>query len=546
MAVVTELITKFGFEGSLDPLKNYNGSLGQGVKLLAGLGAALAGVIVGINAFAASTSQSLQPLINLNKETGVSLEKLQELSFVAQQSSSSTEALFSSIGGLSTKIGEAAQKGSEDFSRLGISVRTASGQVKSADAVLAEVGNRFRQLGLSLSEQKGFAEALGIDASLLSMLNKTGAQIGALSAEARRLGILTTEQVKSAENFNDALGALGFGMDAVKRLISVGLAPELTTLTKDFMDLLAANKDFIVDGVKATVSGIRVLAEGLIRVAPFIAAVGAAFFLAKVSALGFSGAVALIFTPAIIAAAKIAFLFLLVDDLIVAFDGGKSVIRDFFLEATGFDIQPALIALVDGFKEAFETIKNLVTENFNGIVTIFSGIGSIIEGDFKAGFDKVGEGLTEITDAFALAFKLAFEPVFDFLKQKALDILPDWAIKILSGVGGQPVDLPPTAGGLVIEAGDGVFSAITDIFSDSLGFFFSSLTGDQTPAMAGGQAFQPGGARGGSINQSNYVEQIVNMDIRTADPQRAGQAAADALQRQLNDGRNQTVNRISR
>ena len=36
MAVVTELITKFGFEGSLDPLKNYNDSLGQGIKLLAG------------------------------------------------------------------------------------------------------------------------------------------------------------------------------------------------------------------------------------------------------------------------------------------------------------------------------------------------------------------------------------------------------------------------------------------------------------------------------------------------------------------------------
>jgi len=78
-----------------------------------------------------------------------------------------------------------------------------------------------------------------------------------------------------------------------------------------------------------------------------------------------------------------------------------------------------------------------------------------------------------------------------------------------------------------------------------LGFFFSSLTGDQTPAMAGGQAFQPGG-RSGIMDQYSLVEQTVEMNISTSDPEKAGKAAADALQRQLNDGRNQTVNRISR
>ena len=503
MAVVTELITKFGFEGSLDPLKNYNDSLGQGIKLLAGLGAALGGVIVGINAFAASTSQSLQPLINLNAETGVSVEKLQELSFVAQQSSSSTEALFSSIAGLSTKIGEAAQKGSEEFSRLGISVRYASGQVKSADTVLTEVGTRFRQLGLSLNEQKGFAEALGIDSSLLSMLGKTSAQMAGLSGEARRLGILTTDQVKSAENFNDALGALGFGMDAVKRLISVGLAPELTAMTKDFMNLLAANKDFIVDGVKATVGVLSGLVDMLIRVAPFIAAAGAAFLLAKVYTLGFAGALALVFSPAVIAAAAIAGVVVLVDDLIVAFQGGRSFIREFLLETLGFDIQPTLVALVEGFKEAFATLKDLVFGSFEGIVTIFSGIGEIIVGNFSEGFDKIGKGLTQITDTFALAFRRVFSGVFDFLQQKILNILPDWAVNFIQN------DTP------------------------------------NANAMGASQALQPGG-RSGIMDQYSLVDQTVNMTISTSDPVRAGQAASDGVQRELNNARNQLVNRQSR
>ena len=180
MAEVTELITRFSFSGSTGPLEDYNGSLGKSIGLLAGMGAALGVAVLGVGKWVTGISQSLQPLIDLNAQTGVSVERIQELSFIAEQSSSSTEALYSSISGLGAKIGEAAQKGSEDFSRLGVSVRNANGSVKDTDVVLSEVGNRFKQLGLSMNEQQGFAEALGIDPSLLSMMNKTGEEMATL------------------------------------------------------------------------------------------------------------------------------------------------------------------------------------------------------------------------------------------------------------------------------------------------------------------------------------------------------------------------------
>jgi len=103
------------FSGSTRPLENYNGNLGKSIGLLAGMTAALGVAVVGINKWVTGVSQSLQPLIDLNAQTDVSVEKIQELSFIAEQSSSSTEALYSSISGLAAKIGEAAQKGSEDF-----------------------------------------------------------------------------------------------------------------------------------------------------------------------------------------------------------------------------------------------------------------------------------------------------------------------------------------------------------------------------------------------------------------------------------------------
>ncbi len=95
------------------------------------MGAALGMAAFAVAKWASGVSQSLQPLFDLSEQTGVAVASIQELSFVAEQSGSSAQALESSLSGLGAKIGEAAQKGSEDFSRLGISVRDANGHVKA-------------------------------------------------------------------------------------------------------------------------------------------------------------------------------------------------------------------------------------------------------------------------------------------------------------------------------------------------------------------------------------------------------------------------------
>ena len=40
MAAVSEIITKFSFQGSTKPLEDYNNSLGRSIKLLGAMGAA--------------------------------------------------------------------------------------------------------------------------------------------------------------------------------------------------------------------------------------------------------------------------------------------------------------------------------------------------------------------------------------------------------------------------------------------------------------------------------------------------------------------------
>jgi len=230
VAVVQELVTEFGFLGSIKPLTDYNVSLGGSIKLLGGVFVALEGAAAGFGLWANDVLTGVDALGSLSRQTRVSVAGIQELNFAAEQSQSSSAAMESTIRGLTATIGTAAIQGSADFSRLGISVRDASGHVKTADTVLDEVRQRFRALGLSMAEQEHFASALGIDASLLQLLNRTDSEMANLRDRAQELGTLTGEQVEQAEDYKKSLNSMWFSLNNVKQLVAVGVAPELGRL----------------------------------------------------------------------------------------------------------------------------------------------------------------------------------------------------------------------------------------------------------------------------------------------------------------------------
>ncbi|MAB53536.1 hypothetical protein [Marinobacter sp.] len=504
MAEVTELVTKFSFVGNEGPLNKYNSALGKGIGLLAGMVAALAAAGVAVTKLASDTLAAEQPLINLSAQTGVAVERLQELQFIASVNNSTAEALSSSISGLNEKIGEAALSGSEDFARLGISVRGFNGQVKTADQVLEDVRRRFRQLNFSLAEQRKFASALGIDPSLVTLLNLTGDEMGRLSARARELGVLNAEQVKSAQVYNDALTTLRFGLDGLRRLIAVGLAPEMQRLAETFTDLLVENQDWIINGVQQALGVLNDFFDALKRLWPFLAGGVGIFAALQVATLGWAGALGLIFAPATLAAAAIVAVLVILDDLIVAFHGGRSVIREFFLEFFGWDIQPVLRSIVAAIEQIGEVLAGLATGAFEGFVLAFSGLWKILKGDIFGGLDDLSGAFLAWGQTLANALEGIFGGISTRIRELAADLLPEWVLDFLSASAGSGED-----GGRAAISGNGA------------------------------SVFTPGGTGAGAVGSSN-VNQDVLINIQTSDPRRAGEAAADSLQRQLDDAQTQT------
>lgn len=426
MAVVNEIVTKFSFLGSPNILSGFNKNLGKSITLIGAFTVAAVGAAGATMSWAQGILSALDPMIQLSRETGVAISTMQELGFAASQNGSDIDAVTGTIDALTSKIGDAANKGSADFARLGISVRGTNGEIKKADTILFEVRNRFKAMGLTMSQQRTFATSLGIDKSLLQLMNKTDAQLGSLTAQAREYGVATKEQADLAAKVNDSQAKMKFVMSAVSREISLALGPSLIEMSEGFSQLLADNKDWIVEGAKATVEVVKMIMASFNRLKPVLIFVAGAFVVAKIAALGFSGVMGVLLSPVVLITAAILAAVFIIDDLIVAFNGGNSVIQDFFIAFTGVDIVPIMHGIVEAVRFIMPEIKEVgavVMDVFKlmglYIATTVKLIVKLLTGDFSGAFDVIKDAANAMFEGIKSIFSRLFSSfgkIFDKLK----------------------------------------------------------------------------------------------------------------------------------
>lgn len=340
--MINDLVTKFSFTGSTQPLADFTSSLSSGIGLVFGFDKGLVGLAQSATAFVRDIVGSVDPLAQLSKETGVAVSAMQELGFAASQNGSNINDVTSSIEGLSAKIAEASISGSEDFARLGLSIRGSNGDLKTADVMLDDVRKRFKQLGLSMQQQKTLASSLGISDGLIQTLNLTDEAMGSLRNRARELGVTTKEESEAFMDLNNSFESLGFVTDSFKRSLAVGLAPAMKSITDTVVNFVAENKDLII-----TITKVVAISAALVGVLITVKAI--------VLALA---------SPFILVAAAIAAVVLVVEDLYTWFSGGDSVIKgwiDSFMQMKEIKI------LIDSIGSAWQ--------GFTGSIGSFFGFG---------------------------------------------------------------------------------------------------------------------------------------------------------------------------
>ena len=562
MAVVNEVVTRFSFQGDLQPQREFNTGLNSSIKLIAGVAAGITAASGAMFAWANSVFNTIDPMVQLSRETGVSLESIQELGYAASVNGSSLDAVSASVREMTKRIGEFEQLGTgpakEVVENLGISFRDANGEIKAADQVMLELTDTMA--GMRESERMNVLDKLGIDPSMIQLLSLTSEEVEGLRARAQRLGVVTQEQGDAVASYNDSLTTLRFGMQGIQNMVAVGFAPMMGDLVDRFVNLLEANQDLIMNGLNWLGEVVASTMGMLERMWPIFVAVAAGFAIAKVAAIGFGGVMSIILSPVVLWTAAILGAILIVDDLIVAFQGGESVIADFFESFFGIDIRPALQAIVAAVGETVALVIEVFSPAVDAIESMFKAVAAIIQGDFGAAWDHIGDAMASMVEfalglfttlaegagaimeavaglmveGFMIAFdKLAgafqawvdwvrgmfqdmldgimgmWDTVTNYIKGLMMNILPDWAINLISD---------------------------DDEGSDDQEARQTAMADEQAVNLP----FDRDTAVDRSTTQQSWnsnIDQNVEVNISTNDSERAGAAVQDALQRQMEDTR---------
>jgi len=407
MSAINEIVTRFSFVGSLDPQTSFNQNLGSSIKLLAGVSTAIVGAAAGFTAWTISVTEAIDPMVQLSRETGTSIAAIQELGFAASQNGSDLNAVQSSIRELTKRAGEFARTGggqaSEAFLQMGLSVRDANGNMKTADVIMNDLSGTMQSF--NKGEQADILDKLGIDPSMIQLLNESSSEMKSLREEARSLGVITKEQADAAASLNDANTTLKFGLTGLKNSIAVGLAPTIQGIIEKFIGFLKANKDLIVNGITKLADGIMVLSGFIKRIAPVVGIAVAVFGAWALATGGLTAIMGVLMSPVVLITAAIVAIVLVIDDLIVAFNGGNSVIGTFIKQITGFDIGPAMrnavasigefVSLaIDGFKELYAFITDFSFDGvWDGLLESFMAAFKTIKDTFSGWIDSATFGL---------------------------------------------------------------------------------------------------------------------------------------------------------
>lgn len=590
MAIVNELITKFGFIGNLAPQETFNANLKASIGLLAGMGAAIAGSAAGIAGWVTSVSESIDPLVQFGRETGVAVETIQTLGYAAEVNGSSVDALQASLGEMTKRVGEFVSTGEGEAkdvaARLGLQFKNLNGEVKSSDVIFRELADKLH--GMSQAEKFSVLDKMGIDRSMVQLLSKTGEEIEGLQNKAAALGVVTQDQANQFAAYNDSLKTLGKGFEGIKFQVAIGFVPVLKDLVDGFTDFLIANKDLIKNGLSHLGEIIFSVMGMIRRFLPIVAAITIAFAAWWLVTGGLATVMGVLLSPIVLITAAILGVILVIDDLLTAMEGGQSVIADFFKDNWGIDIVPALKEakaallafinyaidifkpLADAIVSMFKFVWHLITGAFTGdfqdamndAQNIFDSLVAFITGVFGVVGDAIkyvfGDAGAFIVDAFTTAIentKLMFSALWklvtgDFdgawsdvvkifdnsveLMKKPFTAFIDWAKNIFAGLG-------EYIGNIISNAASNAWNATKSFF----GFGEDEQTQGQSGGGNGGVG--PGGIpygmnaavgiAGGGAAYNNSYSSNQQIYVTAPDAVAAGNAVADRTQQQQQDAR---------
>lgn len=216
-------------------------SLNKFSNVMLGAGGAITGSLAAI---VKSSIDAGSAMSDMSVRTGVAVEDLSRMSYVAEQIGASSQNLEMALKNLSIRMDDNAQKGedaNDAFTRLGISVLDTDGKMKSVTQIMLELADKFANIEDAATRTGLAADLFGARAGtqLMEMLTLGSEGMSKYMEQADKLGItMSTTQAQAADKLGDSLAAVQGAMAGLARSIAEVLIPALQPLIDNIIEMI--------------------------------------------------------------------------------------------------------------------------------------------------------------------------------------------------------------------------------------------------------------------------------------------------------------------
>lgn len=427
MAVVDELVTLLSFKtspGSEKAIKSIKDGIATLKSEVTKWAAAATAAGAATSAFLLSASDKAIELQKLSQATNLSTDNLQQWQYAAEAVGASSAAVTSDLESLlKTMSSPIPGELNMELMMLGVSVHNASGQLRGADEVLKDVGDKLNKMSSARAVQ--WAERVGISNDTLMLLKQGRQGLSELFEEAQLVGaIIPADAIERGAELSKSIKTLKTVFQALGNSIALSFAPNLKKVVDNFKQFLINNAEFVRQGLGITIDGVSrgfgrfwdiliKIKDGFVAILqpmqPFLKNMDAVKVVAGLVTGALAGFLALM-APAILqfaaVGAAIAGVSLVIEDFITWLQGGESVIGDIVNAFSNWmdkfpELKEDLKSVGQVFADVFNAIPGLIDkcidkieEMFPVINKILSGLGKVIDFVYE-GAKTAGETLTE-------------------------------------------------------------------------------------------------------------------------------------------------------
>lgn len=361
------------------------------------LSTAAAGLLTALGASAYKSAQMADELNTLSKQTGISTEDLQKMSYAADLVDVSVD----TIAGSMTKLRKGMAAGSDVFNKLGVTVTDANGELRDSNDVFYEVLEALAQVENETERDTLAMDVFGRSADQLAgIVDDGGAALKELGAEAEALGlIMDQETLDSLNEVNDSIDRLKAKATGEIAKTGAKAMEALTPVLDKVIEKLSALLDWIgsLDAEQVqTIATIAAVVAAISPIAGIIAGIAGAISTVltiwpQVQAVGLAIKAFAAANPVLLIMTAVAALAALI---YTHWDQIKPI-----LEAAWAKVKEVAEKIAEKIGAAMETVKGVFTSVKDAIVGVWDTITSTVKDKINAIIGFIN-GLIEKVNGF--------------------------------------------------------------------------------------------------------------------------------------------------